>query len=113
MTTARASRATSATPTACSQDAEIHFTGSTVLDNGLEVGARIELTGEDDADSQIDESWIYFSGGFGEVRMGSLDDALALHVRVPAGRDRELFRLLPQPVGRQHRHQQQRLHRRG
>jgi outer membrane protein OmpU len=24
-------------------DAEVHFTGSTVLDNGLEVGARIEL----------------------------------------------------------------------
>ena len=34
-------------------------------------------------------------------------------MRVSAGRDRELFRLLPQPVGRQHRHQQQRLHRRG
>ena len=29
-------------------DAEIHFTGSTVLDNGLEVGARVELEGEDD-----------------------------------------------------------------
>src|ERR1051325_8489660 len=29
-------------------DAEIHFTGSTVLDNGLEVGARIELEGEDE-----------------------------------------------------------------
>ncbi len=85
MTTARASRATSAIPTACSQDAEIHFTGSTVLDNGLEVGARIELTGEDDADSQIDESWIYFSGGFGEVRIGSLDDALALLCVFPPG----------------------------
>src|SRR6185436_1010929 len=30
------------------QDAEIHFTGSTVLDNGLEAGARVELAGEDD-----------------------------------------------------------------
>src|SRR5687767_14546849 len=39
-------------------DAEIHFTGSTVLDNGLEVGARVELEGEDDED-QIDEAWIY------------------------------------------------------
>ena len=27
-------------------DAEVHFTGSTVLDNGLEVGARVELEGE-------------------------------------------------------------------
>ncbi len=67
------------------QDAEIHFTGSTVLHNGLEVGARIELTGEDDAGSQIDESWIYFSGGFGEIRMGSFDDALALMCVFPPG----------------------------
>jgi predicted porin len=67
------------------QDAEIHFTGSTVLDNGLEVGARIELAGEDDDGSQIDEAWIYFSGGFGEVRMGSFDDALAVLCVIPPG----------------------------
>src|SRR4029453_13025755 len=29
-------------------DAEIHFTGSDVLDNGLEVGARVQLEGEDE-----------------------------------------------------------------
>ena len=66
------------------QDAEVHFTGSTILDNGLEIGARIELTGETDED-QIDESWIYFSGGFGEMRIGSLDDALALLCVFPPG----------------------------
>ena len=71
-------------------DAEIHFTGSTVLDNGLEVGARVELEGEDDASpdgdgDQIDEAWIYFSGGFGEVRMGSTDDALAGACILPPG----------------------------
>jgi len=66
-------------------DAEVHFIGSTTLDNGLEVGARIELEGEND-DDQIDESWIYFSGGFGEVRIGSLDDALSqLCVFAPGG----------------------------
>jgi outer membrane protein OmpU len=65
-------------------DAEVHFTGSTVLDNGLEVGARIELEGETDGD-QIDEAWIYFSGGFGEVRIGSDDDALANACIVPPG----------------------------
>lgn len=65
-------------------DAEVHFTGSTVLDNGLEVGARVELEGEDDSD-QIDEAWIYFSGGFGEVRIGSEDDALAGACIVPPG----------------------------
>jgi hypothetical protein len=65
-------------------DAEIHFTGSTVLDNGLEVGARIELEGETEGD-QIDEAWIFFSGGFGEVRVGSDDDALANACIVPPG----------------------------
>jgi len=67
------------------QEAEIKFTGSTVLDNGLELGARIELAGETDED-QIDEAWIYFSGGFGEVRIGSIDDALStLCVFAPGG----------------------------
>jgi outer membrane protein OmpU len=70
-------------------DAEIHFTGSTVLDNGLEVGARVELEGEDNTTSpgndQIDEAWIWFSGGFGEVRMGSDDEALANACIVPPG----------------------------
>ena len=65
-------------------DAEVHFTGSTVLDNGLEVGARIELEGENDSD-QIDEAWIFFSGGFGEVRVGSDDEALANACIVPPG----------------------------
>ncbi len=65
-------------------DAEIHFTGSTVLDNGLEVGARIELEGEND-DDQIDEAWVWFAGGFGEVRIGSEDDALANACIVPPG----------------------------
>ena len=70
-------------------DAEIHFTGSTVLDNGLEVGARVELEGEDnsgDGGDQIDEAWIYFSGGFGELRVGSIDDALGtMCVFAPGG----------------------------
>jgi outer membrane protein OmpU len=66
-------------------DAEIHFKGSTVLDNGLEVGARVELEGENAGD-QIDESWVYFAGGFGEVRVGSIDDALGtLCVFAPGG----------------------------
>lgn len=66
------------------QDAELRFSGSTTLDNGLEVGARVELEGETD-DQQIDESWVYFSGGFGEVRAGSFDDALGEMCIVPPG----------------------------
>jgi len=65
-------------------DAEIHFSGETTLDNGLTVGARVELEGETDND-QIDEAWVYFSGGFGEVRVGSDDDALAGACLLPPG----------------------------
>jgi predicted porin len=66
------------------QDAELRFAGSTHLDNGLEVGARVELEGETD-DQQIDESWVYFSGGFGEARAGAFDDALGEMCVIPPG----------------------------
>ena len=69
-------------------DAEIHFKGRTVLDNGLEVGARVELEGESDSGDggdQIDEAWVYFAGGFGEFRIGSEDEALALACLLPPG----------------------------
>jgi predicted porin len=68
-----------------------------VLDNGLEVGARVELEGEDDDSlvvvfdevsddgDQIDEAWIWFSGGFGEIRIGSDDEALANSCILPPG----------------------------
>jgi outer membrane protein OmpU len=65
-------------------DSEIYFRGSTVLDNGLEVGARVELEGETDTD-QIDEAWIFFSGGFGEIHIGSEDEALANNCILPPG----------------------------
>ena len=65
-------------------DAEVHFSGRMVLDNGLTVGAQVELEGEDE-DDQIDEAWIFFSGGFGEVRMGSIDDALSYNCILPPG----------------------------
>src|SRR4029450_5160798 len=81
-------------------DAEIHFVGSTVLDNGLEVGARVALEGEDDSD-QIDEAWIWFSGGFGEVRIGSDDEALANACIVPPGGTGNFSGLSPHQRGAQ------------
>src|SRR4029453_4787412 len=66
-------------------DAEIFFMGMTTLDNGLSVGARVELEGEDDNGDQIDEAWIYFAGGFGEVRIGSNDEALVGACILPPG----------------------------
>ena len=65
-------------------DAEVHFKGEVTLDNGLTAGARIELEGENSGD-QIDEAYIYFSGGFGEVRVGSDDDAMQSMCITPPG----------------------------
>ncbi len=70
------------------QDIEIHFKGETVLDNGLTVGARVELEGQSTGDSrqkpfdgtdrredQIDAAFAYLRGGFGEVRFGDTSEA--------------------------------------
>jgi predicted porin len=65
-------------------DAEIHFKGEATLDNGVTVGAHIELKGETDSD-QIDEAWIYFYGGFGEFKLGSQNDALVGACLLPPG----------------------------
>jgi hypothetical protein len=56
------------------QDVEVHFKGETTLDNGLTVGARIEMEGQQ-SDDQIDEVWAYFKGGWGQVRFGDDDEA--------------------------------------
>jgi len=53
-------------------NAEVFFKGETTLDNGLTVGAQIELEGEN-ANDQIDKAFVYWSGGFGRVSIGSQD----------------------------------------
>ena len=53
---------------------EIHFKPSITLDNGIKVGAQIELEGEQDSD-QIDEAYITISGDFGQVLIGSENSA--------------------------------------
>src|SRR5437868_1659871 len=65
-------------------DAEIYFLGKTTLDNGLTVGARVELEGEQSTD-QIDAAYIYFQGGFGETRIGSLKGAMSQLCVSPVG----------------------------
>jgi hypothetical protein len=58
-------------------EGEIHFKGETVLDNGLTVGNRIELEGQNQGGDQIDEAYVYFRGGFGELRFGADEAALS------------------------------------
>ena len=65
---------------------EIHFIGSTTLDNGLEVTFHAELELEEDSaaaqnywyepSDTIDEVYIQFDGGFGRVQFGQQDGAM-------------------------------------
>jgi hypothetical protein len=69
---------------AFNHNAEVHFKGETTLDNGLTVGAQIELEGENAGD-QIDQSFVYWQGGFGRVQIGSQDKAIANYCLLPPG----------------------------
>lgn len=66
------------------RDTEIHIGGETTLENGLTVGAHIEAdvdgtTGVGSNDSfEVDESYVYFSGGWGRVNFGDEDGAAYL-----------------------------------
>jgi|GEM_PF-723371 len=65
---------------------EIHFIGSTTLDNGLEVTFHAELELEEDSAAAqtywyepadtIDEVYIQFDGGFGRVQFGQQDGVM-------------------------------------
>ena len=59
---------------AISNDVELRFAGSTVLDSGVEVGVRIEIEGEESSD-QGDETYAYVEGSFGTLRIGNDDPA--------------------------------------
>lgn len=55
-------------------DAEIYFTGSSKLDNGITVSITIQLEADQAvgaAGTQIDESYMKLTGNFGDIRLGS------------------------------------------
>lgn len=56
------------------QDAEIHFKPSITLDNGIKIGADVQLEANTSGD-QIDESFMFIKGSFGEVLLGSENSA--------------------------------------
>jgi len=73
------------------QDVEVHFKGEATLDNGLVVGAKIELEGGTSAD-QIDEVYAYFrSARFGEIRFGDTLEALSQLCYLVPSASGELF----------------------
>jgi hypothetical protein len=59
------------------QDVEIDFIGSTELDNGLTVGAYLELNGLSSNDDQIGNVFAFFRGNFGSFRFGDTEEAYA------------------------------------
>jgi predicted porin len=69
---------------AFNHNGEVWFKGETTLDNGLTIGAHVELEAEN-ANDQIDQSFIYWQGGFGKVQIGSQDKAIANHCLLPPG----------------------------
>ena len=60
-------------------DGEIHFVGSVTLDNGIKIKTNVQLEANsarvDSNGDDIDEHWMRISGSFGELRLGSQDDA--------------------------------------
>ncbi len=61
-----------------SQDVEVHFKGETTLARGITVGVNIELEAQEQAGDQIDETWAYMKGRWGELRFGDEDNVLRL-----------------------------------
>lgn len=55
-------------------EGEIHFKGETTLDNGLTVGFQAQLEAITQGD-QMDETYLYFSGSWGRLIMGSENSA--------------------------------------
>ena len=70
------------------RDTEIHFGGETTLDNGLTVGAHLETLADGGESFEVDESYIYMSGGWGRVNVGAEDGAgYLLQVAAPSADD--------------------------
>ena len=64
---------------------EVHFSGETTLDNGLTVGIHIETEADGDDAFDVEESYAYFSGGWGRVNAGAEDGAqYLLQVEAPS-----------------------------
>lgn len=57
---------------------EVHIGGENTFDNGLVVGVHFELDADDEDGFETDESYAYFSGGWGRVNLGAEDGAAYL-----------------------------------
>jgi outer membrane protein OmpU len=55
-------------------DAEIHFTGTNTMDNGIKLKAVVEMEGQN-GNASHDESSLSISGAFGSINVGANDNA--------------------------------------
>lgn len=63
---------------ALAQDIEISISGSTTLDNGITVGVNFLIEGNSSggtSSNSLDERFLFFRGGFGQIRVGSTESA--------------------------------------
>ncbi len=54
-------------------DVEIYFSGKSVLDNGIEISAKIELRAENKNSGGADEQFIDIKTAFGKLRIGEVE----------------------------------------
>jgi len=65
------------------QDSEIYFTGSSKLDNGTTVSITVQLEADQARTGTIDESYMKLTGGFGDLRLGSVAGVTTLKHTAP------------------------------
>ncbi|MBE7636528.1 porin [Sneathiella sp. P13V-1] len=71
-------------PTDIRHEGEVFFLGSTTLDNGLTFGVNIQLEARATGD-QVDETYMYVSGNFGRINIGSENSAdYLMHFGAPS-----------------------------
>ena len=80
-------------------DAELYFTGSTILDNGIKIEARIEVEAETGGKKNVDEQFLDITGVFGVIRIGEsegFNHSLSYEVPYVAYSDDEIVgRIIP------------------
>lgn len=58
-------------------DAQIYFSGKTLLDNGMEVGAQVQIAaGADSNDTEVIRSYAWLSGNAGKLIVGKYRDVV-------------------------------------
>ena len=54
-------------------DVEVYFSGKTVLDNGIEISAKIEMRAENKNSGEADEQFLDIKSAFGKLRLGEVE----------------------------------------